>query len=236
MVLYPAFDNLKRETVWLEKSAGVVGSLTSYYENAVDTQGTTAIQPLPNAMAGPLDMFPQLDVMPGAASAFNQSGAMDFSLKTGPGKNIDTPKLMYEEALGNLMGYRMNNDVEFKDEAVSSTKFTEGLFKLSNENIELHAGQAPFGMHAISTEIAAAAKQVAIQHAMGDAQEARDAGLERGHNPAINGSEGEQAFHNTNDIPANSGVTESMDIDAIPINNEEVHVEDTMYALDGNVL
>lgn len=229
------YTNLKRQICELETGSCGVGSLTSWYENGVDSQGPHKVANIRNEYAGPLNMFPYLDVKPGAASAFNEATPYSTNFTPFPRNDIDVAKLAYEETLGALHGFRINNNMEFKEEAISYTKLSDGVYDIAGENIEIHAGQAPHGQHAISMEVAAMAKEMAIQHAMGVSQNARDSGLERGTNPAINGTAGEQIYHNTENIRADAETAVEMDIDVIAINGEEVRVEDTQQALDANV-
>ena len=229
------FDNLKRERSYLDEATAGVGSLSSYYESVVDDENPTKRPHIQNVFAGPDSLFPQLDVMEGSASAFNQAYADNWALTPARNQNIDVAKLIYEETLGALAGFHMNNKTSFEDEVLPTVRIMNGVYDIENENVNTHAAQAPHGMHPISEEVAAMSKNISIQHAMGSSQRARHHGLQRGQNPAVNGTDGEEAFHNSEDIPANSETTIPMDNSVIHINDMDVHVEETMQAMDGNV-
>lgn len=212
-----------------------VGSLTSYYEAGVGSQTSSTLPELSNFTKGPMSLFPQLDVMPGAASAFNEAYVHNWGLDKYTKLKFDVDEHLHQEALGELRGLRLHNNVEFKDEKTSKSKMTEGTFSFTNDNIDMHAGQAPHGRHVLSESIFNQSKELGTQHAMGDAQMARKRGLNRGKNPAINGSTGEEAFHNTEVIKDDEDVVTPMETDVIHINEEEIRVEDTAQMLDGNV-
>jgi len=230
------FDFEKPKRSWLDQETAGNSSIQSWYgeegsENAIKKRISL------NTMGGPLGIFPQLDVMPGSASAFNEGVhyGWGFNKPSFPLRHIDSAKLKYEEQFGELNGFRTfaNNGIK-EENVVSNSKPIDRVFEISGLNIEKHVAEAPHGMHAISEEIAAAAKDISIQSAMGASQMSRKRGLERGSNPAINGSIGEEAFHNSNNIPISSDTVEPMDIDVIEVNGVEVRVEDTQQALDAN--
>jgi hypothetical protein len=230
------FNNVTTVRSYLDNETGGAGSLTSYYEDGVESQGPSKRANSTNVFAGNRSMFPQLDVMPGAASAVNEGVTNIWGFSGfGDGGKIDIAKLLYEETLGELDGFRLNHDTGFNDDDFNMLKFSDKVFEIENDNLELHSGQAPHGQHNISMDIASSAKDIATQHAMGDSQAARKRGLQRGENPAVNGSIGEEAFHNSEVIPVTNEYAMPMDIDVIEVNDEEVRVEDTQYALDGNV-
>lgn len=221
----------------LEDGTCGVGSLTSYYEPSVDTQGSRKRGYLHNDFDGPASMFPALDVMPGNASAVNLGFAHHWGLTKPPKQDIDVGKLIYEESLGKMMGFRRNHDIEFKEEPLAKMlKHTvKDVYSITNENIDMHSGQGIHGMHTFSEAVTTEAKNISIQHNRGDTQMARWHGLERAKNPAIQGGPGEEVFHNTMDLPVNAPMATPMDLDVIEIDDTMVTVEDTMHILDGNV-
>lgn len=232
---YPRLTNPKKH---IQYDCGA-GTLSSYYESGVESQGTKRIKyDTINHFAGPLPLFPQLDVMGGDASAINDAHTMNWGLDKAPAKNIDVAVLNFEETLGELSGYRIHNNTGFEDDVINkySQHAPEELYGLSNDNIDKHSGQAPHGRHEIDLSIAGLASQVATQHNVGDAQEARDKGLEREDNPAINAQEtgkGE-TFENVDTVDVNAPVAVPMDVDAIEINGVVTHPMDTDVVLGAN--
>lgn len=216
-----------------------ISSLASWYEERVESQDSKRIKyDTVDHFAGPLPLFPQLDVMAGEASAENDGIVYNWGLTSAPPKNVDVAVLGFEEALGGLHGYRIHNNTGFEDDSINMYKQRgmHEIFGLSGENIDAHTGQAPHGMHMIDAEIAALSGQVATQHNMGDAQEARDAGLERGDNPAINANESGkgEVYENVDTVDTSAPAAVPMDIDAIEINGTVTHPSDTNVALGAN--
>lgn len=215
------------------------GTLSSYYENGVESESSKKIKYDTNEHArGPLQLFPRLDVMPGSASAVNDAYSENWAIEDFPSKNIDVSVLNFEEMLGALHGYRVHNNTGWEDDSVNQfSKHSEReLFTLSGANINAHAAQAPHGRHDIDPDIAALAASVASQHNMGEAQQARDAGLEREKNPAINAQESGkgEAFENPDTLGTDAPMAIPMDIDAIEINGIVTHPSDTDVVLGAN--
>lgn len=216
-----------------------VGSLSTWYEESVESAGTKKIKYDTNEhFRGPLPLFPQLDVMPGAASSHNQAFNQSWGLTSSSKYPIDDALLNYEEALGGLHGYRIHNDILGDEEAISNVKMNKGLFSLQGQNIDEHASQAPHGKHPIDPAIAKASEAVANQHNVGDSQQARDTGLERGDNPAINTNSREdgQVYENKNTLDKDVPTAVPVDIDAIQVNGEGeiTKPEDTIHVLGSN--
>lgn len=216
-----------------------IGSLSSWYEESVESEGTKRIKYDTNEhFRGSLPLFPQLDVMPGAASSHNQAFVHNWGLTSSEKYPIDDALLEYEEALGGLHGFRIHNDILGSEENISKSEFKMGEFQFSGQNIEEHASQAPHGKHPIDPEIAKAASSVAIQHNVGSSQQARDAGLERGENPAINTNTKKdgQVYENRDTFDTNVPTAVPMDIDAIQVNGdgEVTKPEDTIHVLGSN--
>ena len=215
------------------------GSLSSYYEQGVETQGTKRIKyDTTNHFSGPLPLYPQLDVMVGDASAINDAHQMSWGFDKPMPNGVDVSVLNYEEMLGGLNGYRIHNNTGFDEATVAqySSHDPSELFGLSGENIDQHSGQAPHGRHEIDLSIAGLSSQVATQHNVGDAQEGRDAGLERGDNPAINAEEtgkGE-TYENQDTMDTSAPVATAMEVDAIEIDGEVIMPMDTNIALGMN--
>lgn len=215
------------------------GTLQSYYEEGVESQGPKRIRyDTIQHFAGSLPLFPQLDVMAGEASAINDGYNMGWGLTSIKSTNIDVSVLNYEEMLGGMQGYKISNNTGFEDENFNQYAMHDPkeLFGLSGQNIDEHSGQAPHGRHEIDISIAGLSAMVASQHNVGDAQEARDAGLERGDNPAVNAQEtgkGE-AFENTDCVDVNAPVSVPMDVDAIEINGTVTYPMDVDVALGAN--
>lgn len=217
-----------------------VGSLSSWYEGSTESEGTKRIKYDTNEhFRGSLGLFPQLDVMPGAATSANQAFVYNWGLTPSAKYPVDVATLNYEEALSALHGYRIHNNMEItNDEQVSNSKFHEGLFQFSGDNIDQHTSQAPNGRHPFDTNIAKLSEQVATQHNMGDALEARNAGLERGENPALNvtAKDDEQVYKNKDNFEKDVPTAVPMDVDAIQVNGdgEITKPEDTVHVLGGN--
>ena len=215
------------------------GSLQTWYEAGVESEGSKRIKyGTTDHFSGPLPLFPKLDVMAGEASAENDGILYTWGLSTAPMKNIDVAVLNFEEELGGLHGYRVHNNTGFEEESINQSKHGEidSLFMLSGSNIDSHSAQGPHGMHVIDSQIAELSGQVASQHNMGDAQEARDAGLERGDNPAINAQEtgkGE-VYENVDTVDTSEPAAIPMDIDAIEIDGVITKPHDTNVVLGGN--
>lgn len=234
--MFPSFVDQKRTYADFEHHGVGVGSLESWYEEDVGTVKARKREPLPNHTLGPLPLFPKLDVMPGSSSAVND--AYVFNLKNFESSDlgqIDPAVMHFEEITSAFNGFRTFNNLEFKDENLRSVNPTMGVFDITGENIDEHAAQSQFGKHQSADDVKEKSAKVAIQSNVGDNQEARDAGLERAQNEAINGSGGEQVYHNSEVLPKNVPAITPVDIDAIEINGEVQHVEDTAQALDLNV-
>lgn len=215
------------------------GTLQSYYETGVESEGSKKLRYDTNEHArGPLPLFPQLDVMAGDASAINDAVVHSWNWTKPPGHGIDVAVLNFEEMLGGLHGYRIHNDTGFEEDEINQYKQSmhEDLYTFSNANLDAHSGQGPAGRHIIDSSIAEESAKVALQHNVGDAQEARDAGLERSENAAINAQEtgkGE-TYENQDTLDTSAPTTVPMDIDAIQVNGIVTHPEDTDIALGGN--
>jgi len=240
---FPAFENPKRFRDEIGEDVGVsgVGSLKSFYEEGVESEKIIKkLKPLHNPTEGPLNLFPMLDVMRGAATSENQAFPQVYGLKaTMDFPRIDVAALLYEETLGKLHGYRQNNDIMYKEEATSSCTIHEGVIDIEGHDVDQHAGQSKFGMHEISEKVEAQAKAVAEQHNVGDQQMARKHGFQRADNPAINDGNAkkgdELVYENSKDLPLNAPCATPMEVDVIEVNGQPVTVESTMEALDGNV-
>lgn len=216
-----------------------ISSLQSWYEDGVESQGFKSIRYDANEHArGALPLFPQLDVMPGEASAENDGVVHNWGIADFPMKNIDVAVLNFEEMLGSLHGYRIHNNTGFDEDVINQSKQStmDNLYMWDNNNIDQHSAQAPHGRHEIDPQVAALSAQVATQHNMGDDLDARHHGLERGNNPALNAQEtgkGE-TYENTDTVDANVPTTVPMDIDAIEIDGVVTKPMDTNIALGGN--
>ena len=231
----PPFSNQKRTYADFENEGVGVGSLESWYETDVASVKPSKRPSLHNPTIGPLPLFPKLDVMPGSSSAVNDAYIFNLANFDKPDlQQIDPAVLHFEEITGKFQGFGTFNNVEFKDENFRSIRETKGVFEISGDNIDEHAAQAPFGQHQVADDIKEKSAKVAIQSKMGDAQQARDSGLERSQNEAINGSGNEQVYHNSEVLPTNVPAITPVDIDALEINGEVQHVEDTQQALDLN--
>lgn len=234
----PTYSRLSAPKKHIQYDCGV-GTLGSWYEQDVNTQGAKRIKyDATQHFAGPLPLFPQLDVMEGEASAINDGYNMGWDLQPPPPKVIDVAVLNFEETLGGLHGFRMHNNTGFDEDKMQqfARHLPEALFGLSGENIDQHSGQAPHGRHEIDLSIAGLSAMVANQHNLGDAQEGRDAGLERGDNPAINAQEtgkGE-VYENQDTLDTNAPTATPMDIDAIEINGVVTYPMDVDVALGAN--
>lgn len=238
MVTYERITTPKKHILY---NSGI-GSLSSWYEESTETEGTKKIKYDTNShFRGSLPLFPQLDVMGGAATAENQSFNMDWGLTPSQKYPVDVAVLNYEEALGGLQGFKIHNNMEItNDESISQSQMKDGLFEFSGLNIDLHSSQAPHGRHPFDPAIAKLSEQVAIQHNMGDDLDGRDAGLERGENPAlnINAKDDEQVYKNKVTFDMDVPTAVPMDIDAIQVNGEGeiTKPEDTVHVLGGNQL
>jgi len=215
------------------------GTLASYYEQGVNTQGSKRIKyDTSNHFSGPLPLFPQLDVMAGDASAINDGYNMCWDLTPITPKNIDVAVLNYEETLGGMQGFKISNNTGFEDESFNQYAIHDPreLFGLSGDNIDEHSGQAPHGRHEIDLSIAGLSAMVASQHNVGDAQEGRDSGLERADNPAVNAQESGkgETYENTDTLDVNAPVAVPMDVDAIEINGVVTYPMDVDVALGAN--
>lgn len=216
-----------------------IGSLNSWYEQGVESQGFKSIRYDTNQHArGSLPLFPQLDVMAGDASAENDAIVHNWGLTDYPIKNIDVAVLNYEEMLGGLNGFRIHNNTGFEEDNFNQYKQSthDNLFMFDGQNIDQHSAQGPHGRHVIDGQVAELSAQVAIQHNVGDSLEARDSGLERGENPAVNAQEtgkGE-VYENQDTIDTSAPTTIPMEIDAIEINNTVTLPMDTDVALGAN--
>lgn len=232
------YDRIKTPKKHILYNSGV-GSLSSWYEDSVESQGTKKIKyDTSEHFRGALPLFPQLDVMPGAASSHNQAFVYNWGLTKSEKYPIDDALLEYEEALGGLHGFRIHNDILGSEEAISNVASREGTFQFDGQTLDEHASQAPHGRHPIDPAIAKAAAGVALQHNVGSSQQARDAGLERGDNPAINtNSKADgQVYENKDTFDKDVPTAVPMDIDAIQVNGEgEVtKPEDTIHVLGSN--
>lgn len=227
----PEFPGFKREINVFERGGNTTGSLQSFYETGVESQGSVKKARTSNHTAGPLPLFPNLDVMPGAASAVNEGYVENWGLQSMNKNLIDPRVLEQEEAIGEFKGWVQQPNVEFKEEDVTMSKETMGVFNILGSNVDFHAAQAPHGQHESDVNVAQQSEMQANEHNVGDEQEGRDAGLERSENPAINKGTGEEVYHNseTIDTTAPSGIP--MDVDAIEVNGETVHPEDTAQVL-----
>ena len=231
----PPFQNQKRTYADFENEGVGVGSLESWYETDVESVKARKRPSLINPTVGPLPLFPKLDVMPGSSSAVNDAYVFNVANFDKPNlPQIDPAVMHFEEITGKFQGFGTFNNVEFKEENFRSLRKTPGVFEISGDNIDEHAAQAPFGQHQVADDVKEKSAKVSIQSKMGDAQEARDSGLERSQNEAINGSGNEQVYHNSEVLPTNVPAITPVDIDAVEINGEVQHVEDTQQALDLN--
>ena len=228
------FTSIKRKSTYFEGAGNTTGSLQSWYEPGVGSEGAIKKPRMDNFMNGPLPLFPMLDVMEGAASAVNEGYVENWGLQNMKPNLVDETTLNFEEMLGELDGFRQQHNTEFKEENWSYTIPTEGTFAISGSNIDYHSAQASAGMHESSAEVALSSESVANEHNVGDNQEGRDAGLERGENPAINKGTGEEVYHNSEVIDTNAPSAIPMDVDAIEVDGEFVHPEDTAQALGKN--
>jgi hypothetical protein len=232
---YPRLTNPKKHILY---ESGI-SSLKSWYEEGVESQGFKSLRYDTNEhFRGNLEMFPQLDVMPGEASAVNDGVVHNWGISNIPPKNIDVAVLNFEEMLGGLHGYRIHNNTGFDDDVVNQYKQSSGddLFMLDGLNIDMHSAQEPHGRHEIDSAVQELSAQVASQHNVGDSLEGRDAGLERADNPALNAQEtgkGE-AFENQDTVDTNVPTTVPMDIDAIEIDGVVTKPMDTNIALGAN--
>lgn len=215
------------------------GSLSSWYETSVESESSKRIKYSTNDhFIGPLPLFPQLDVMAGEASAENDAYVHNWGFDSMPSKNIDVAVLGFEELLGGLNGFRIHNNTGYEEENVNQYKMhdEQDLFMLDGTNINLHSAQAPHGRHEFDSAVAELSSQTATQHNVGDSQEARDAGLERGDNPAINAQESGkgETYENTDTLDTSAPTAVAMDVDAIEINGVITKPSDTNVALGGN--
>lgn len=232
---YPRLSQPKKHIIY---EAGN-GSLQSWYEQGVEGEGSKRIKyDTTDHFAGPLPLFPQLDCMEGEASAENDAIYHNWAITKGLPNGIDVATLNFEETLGELNGFRIHNNTGFEDDEINQYKqsTSDDLFMLDGDNIDSHAGQGPHGRHIIDGGIAEQSARVATQHNVGDAQEARDAGLERGDNPAINAQESGkgETYENVDTIDTNAPSAVPMDIDAIEIDGVVTHPYDTDAALGSN--
>ncbi len=234
----PDYPILTKPKPYIQYDCGA-GTLSSYYESGVESQGVKRIKyDTTKHFAGPLPLFPQLDVMGGDASAVNDAYIHNWGLTSNTSSNIDISALDYEEMLGGLSGFRIHNNTGFDEAIVNQhSQHKEGeLFTITGENIDKHSGQAPHGRHDIDSTIAELSQQVANQHNVGDSQEGRDRGLDRGDNPAVNASEtgkGE-VFENPDTVDVTAPVSVPMEVDAIEINGVVTLPMDVDVALGAN--
>lgn len=232
---YPRLTQPKKHIIYEAGS----GSLQSWYEEGVEAQGSKRIKyDTAEHFSGPLPLFPQLDCMAGDASAENDAVYHNWAIAKGLPSGIDVATLNFEEAMGELNGFRIHNNTGFEEEPINQYKQSmyEDLFMLDGQNIDVHSGQGPHGRHVIDGAIAEQSARVATQHNVGDSQEGRDAGLERGDNPAINAQEtgkGE-TYENTDTLDTSAPAAVPMDIDAIEIDGVVTHPQDTDTALGAN--
>lgn len=101
------------ETLTLLHSRGqqATGSLQSWHANEYDVKGDPPhIPTLPNITEGILPLFPRLDVMPGAASAYNDGMDMaewrDYISETD--NLVSNPNLDFEIQHGALQGFKLS--------------------------------------------------------------------------------------------------------------------------------
>lgn len=234
----PSYPRLSTPKKHIQYDCGA-GTLSSWYEENTNTQTTKRIRyDTHGHFSGPLPLFPQLDVMPGSSSAINDGVHMNWGFDSAPKKNLDVAVLNFEEMLGGLNGFRIHNNTGFEEDTINQYAIHDAceLFTISGSNIDEHSGQGRHGRHEIDLSIAGLSSEVATQHNVGDAQEGRDAGLERGDNPAINAQDGGkgEVYENTDTLDVSAPVAVAMDVDAIEINNTITHPMDVDVALGAN--
>lgn len=215
------------------------GSLQSWYEQSVETEGSKKLRyDTTHHFAGPLPLFPQLDVMEGEASAENDAIVHNWGIERGLPKGIDVGVLNFEEMLGGLHGFRIHNNTGFDDDVINQSKrdMYMDLYTFDGSNIDQHTAQGPHGRHVIDEQIAGQSAQVAIQHNVGDSLEARHHGLERLDNPALNAQESGkgEGYENQDTLETNAPAAVPMDVDAIEVDGQVTHPQDTNIALGGN--
>jgi len=218
-----------------------VGSLQSYYETEVQSEGPAKkVKELPHPNKGPAPLFGRLDVMHGASTAPNQCIWEGTGLDTNVHlPKIDNASIDFQIILGKHRGYRLSNDMEFKEEAISKYRDMnpEYDFNLENSTIYKHEAQNRHGMHYVDPTVNREAAEYALQTRVGYSlnDSGRHRGFERELNPANNGGKGENAYHNPMTLDKDVPAVIPMEPDTIRINEELVRPEDTATALGGNV-
>lgn len=209
------------------------GSLQSWHANEYDVASNpTKPEYLPNALAGPLGMFPMLDVMPGAASAMNDGLIMpEWGQYVKPSLNMVTSgDLDFEISHGALMGYKTGTGGDNAFAQVDRMPKDFGLANrqtqnttISVDNVDHQLASALHGWHAVDESTLDLQKKLNFNHSIGDQAwyQGRGHGLERQQNPAV----GE---FNARTIPANSDtVVPMVSPDEIMVNEVAVNPEDT---------
>lgn len=165
------------ETLTLLHSRGqqATGSLQSWHANEYDVKGDPPhIPTLPNITEGILPLFPRLDVMPGAASAYNDGMDMaewrDYISETD--NLVSNPNLDFEIQHGALQGFKLSTsnlgyEVPPKWPGEFSLFNRAGQEPVANDKIDHSIAEATHGWHAVDDTVLGLQKQLNFNRNLG---------------------------------------------------------------------
>lgn len=221
------------QTLGLLHSRGqqATGSLQSWHANEYDVRGDPPhIPTLPNITEGVLPLFPRLDVMPGASSAYNDGMDMkewrDYISEVD--NMVDNGNLDFEIQHGALQGFKTSTsnlgyEIPPKWPGEFSLFNRAGQEPVANDKIDHSVAEAPHGWHAVDQTVLGLQKQLNFNHNLGFK------GIDEGGRRY-----GWERYWNRATLPLNpQNVPESSDtaipvenLDEINVNGEPVSTED----------
>ncbi len=209
------------------------GSLQSWHVNEYDVKSDPPhITLLPNNADGPLPLFPRLDVMPGAASAYNDGAYMSEwggYIDKGEASLVSNKDLDFEIMHGALQGFKTStSNLGYEEPPKWPKEFSlrnrEYQETVANDAIDHSIAEATAGWHSVDEHTLGLQRQLNFNHNLGFKgidEGGRRYGFERQWNQSI-----------LPEIPRN--IPEASDTavpvespDEIQVNGDAVNPEDT---------
>lgn len=208
------------------------GSLQSWHANEYEVRGDPPhIQTLPNPAEGSLPLFPRLDVMPGAASAYNDGMEMSewgsYIQKNGNG--VSNADIDFEMSHGALQGFKTGTSTLGFEELPQPREFSlrnrDVQEPLAHDAVDHAIAEAQYGWNAVDEATLNLQKQINFNHNrgyMGIDESGRRRGLEQFWNKA-------RLPDNPQNVPLDSDEAIGVDRqDDIEVNNEYVKPEEIL--------
>lgn len=146
------------------------GSLQSWHANEYEVRGDPPhIRELPNPAAGPLPMFPMLDVMPGSSSAYNDGMEMSewHSYIQRGNNHVKNGDIDFEMSHGALQGFKVSSIHIYITYILQRKILT--LLKTGTSNLGFEELPQPREFSLLNREVLETVPVDAVDHALAEA-------------------------------------------------------------------